>query len=560
MTTNLAIPTRVKRVVLKLVLAGIPFSAAWGQEPSRPEVELPPVESALPASEPSIAELQAQVAELQELMRASLVRQQALEQRVIELQGGPPDQAVVPVQASSGSESLSSVMPGGPSTSSPPPSFAGPGSGSDAQGRSLMPPGYPGASVADMPAAPLSLNGKTKFGPGFQISSEDDEFVIQFHNLTQVDGRFYQQGGQTFSRDTFAVPRQWFIFNGQLTRPFEYYVALNQGFDNLNLLDAFLNIRFDDRFQIRAGRYKTPFTYEFYGLPINGLITPERSQFFNNFGLNRDVGVMAWGSFLDKRIEYAAGIFNGSRNAFIDADNGKDVAAYVNTRPFAFTDSRMLQNFSVGGSLNAGHQIEPRVPRVLRLNVPTTANAAIGTPFLLFNDGVLESGERALWSLHLAWYYRQLSLIGEWQSGYETYAFAETPLERTRSPVQSYYVAAGYFLTGEEVTSRGVVAPLRPFDIRQGRRGPGALELAFRYNYLNVGDEVFTGGFADPNLWTDEVTSIDLGLNWYMTQYIKVFAGWQHSMFGSPVLLRSEPYEQLQLTSDLFWFRFQVYF
>ena len=45
-----------------------------------------------------------------------------------------------------------------------------------------------------------------------------------------------------------------------------------------------------------------------------------------------------------------------------------------------------------------------------------------------------------------------------------------------------------------------------------------------------------------------------------MTQYVKVFAGWQHSMFGSPVLLRAQPYEQLQLTSDLFWFRFQVYF
>ena len=32
-----------------------------------------------------------------------------------------------------------------------------------------------------------------------------------------------------------------------MTKPFEYYVAPSLGFDNVNLLDAFLNIHFDDR-------------------------------------------------------------------------------------------------------------------------------------------------------------------------------------------------------------------------------------------------------------------------------------------------------------------------
>lgn len=541
---------------------------AWGVEVGAQSPPLPTPEVQTPA-EPTIADLQSQVAELQELVRASLSRQQDLERRLSEIQPLVPEAippsvaspAALPAPNPNATASLSSLAPipiggegGGARTRS------GPGSGTDAQGRSLMPPGYPGASMADMPAPARSLDGKVKFGPGFQISTEDDEFVFQFHNLTQVDGRFYEQGGQRTTRDTFGVPRQWFIFNGQLTRPFEYYVAINEGFDNLNLLDAFLNIRYDDRLQIRFGRYKTPFTYEFYGLPINGLITPERSQFFNNFGLNRDVGLMAWGNFFEKRFEYAVGIFNGSRNAFLDFDNNKDVAAYLNARPFAFYDLPALQNFSIGGSLVAGQQLEPRLPPVLRLNVPTTANAVIGVPFLAFRDGVLESGGRALWSLHMAWYYRQLSLIGEWQSGYETYAFAATPQERTPSVTQSYYVAAGYFLTGEQVTSRGVVAPLRPFDPKRGQRGPGAIELAFRYNYLDVGDAVFTGGFSDPNLWTDRVQSIDIGVNWYLTQYVKIFGGWQHNEFGSPVLFRTQPTDQFQLTDDLFWFRFQVYF
>ena len=35
-----------------------------------------------------------------------------------------------------------------------------------------------------------------------------------------------------------------------------------------------------------------------------------------------------------------------------------------------------------------------------------------------------ESGLRAFWSLHMAYYYHHLSLIGEWQSGFDSYAFA----------------------------------------------------------------------------------------------------------------------------------------
>ena len=51
-----------------------------------------------------------------------------------------------------------------------------------------------------------------------------------------------------------------------------------------SLLDVFLDINIDPRFVVRAGRFKTPFTYEFMVEPVQGLILPERSLFFNNFG------------------------------------------------------------------------------------------------------------------------------------------------------------------------------------------------------------------------------------------------------------------------------------
>ena len=68
-----------------------------------------------------------------------------------------------------------------------------------------------------------------KFGPGFEIKTDDEEFFFQFHNLTQFDYRGYQQGGQSPVHDTFAVPRQWFMFSGRITRPVGYFVSVAQG-------------------------------------------------------------------------------------------------------------------------------------------------------------------------------------------------------------------------------------------------------------------------------------------------------------------------------------------
>ena len=56
------------------------------------------------------------------------------------------------------------------------------------------------------------------FDPGFELKSLDDEYQWQFHDLTQVDARVFQQGGQDPVKDTFDVPRQWFMISGRLTK------------------------------------------------------------------------------------------------------------------------------------------------------------------------------------------------------------------------------------------------------------------------------------------------------------------------------------------------------
>ena len=102
-----------------------------------------------------------------------------------------------------------------------------------------------------------------------------------------------------------------------------------------------------------------------------------------------------------------------------------------------------------------------------------------------------------------------------------------------------------------------MLKPIRDFDLRKGKFGLGALELYGRFNPFNMGNQVFTGGLADPNLWTNNLYTVDLGVNWYWTQYIKVTLGWQHAEFGSPVTFAPN---QFQKTSDEAILRMQFYF
>ena len=50
---------------------------------------------------------------------------------------------------------------------------------------------------------------------------------------------------------------------------------------------------------------------------------------------------------------------------------------------------------------------------------------------------------------------------------------------------------------------------------------------------------------------------VDVGANWYLNQFVKVYFDWEHALFGNPVLSTNGQFRQ---SNDLFWVRTQVYF
>ena len=400
---------------------------------------------------------------------------------------------------------------------------------------------------------------------GFGWETEDGELSLRIRASLQTDALTYQQADQDPVHGGIYVPRARLYFQGRLTKPFDYQIAIQRGFSNVDLLNAFLNYTIDDRLRVRFGRFKAPYTYEWYKLNTYQMIAPERSLFSMNFGLNRMLGAMAWGELFGRKLEYAAGVFDGPRNSIQDFNNAKDFVAFFNYRPFDETDSA-LKNLNMGGSVDYGQQNNPLTPAVLRTSTPANSSTINSTdavnsaavPFLAFNSNVREKGLRALWEIHLAYYYKGLSLLAAWESGFDSYGMAGKNNPTVRIPLGGYFVQAAYLLTGETLNDRAFLDPLRPFDLRKGTRGLGAWEVHARFSELQLGNEVFAAGLADKNLWSNQASMVDVGVNWYLNRYVKVMFDWEHAAFGQPVLYKPGP--ALQATSDLFWMRMLLYF
>jgi phosphate-selective porin OprO and OprP len=420
-------------------------------------------------------------------------------------------------------------------------------------------PGYPITDVSSTKRMPITGT----FGPGFQWATADDEFQFRVHLESQFDARIWGQRNQVPANSGFFLPRQRIFFDGNITKRIEYELSINRGLGGtINILNAFINLHFDDRFQIRFGRYFTPFTYDQYAISNYWLPTPERSLFTTNVGLGRQIGLMGWGYLFDKRLDYAAGIFNGSRNSFESLANSMDFVTFLNARPFQESESlEFAKALNLGTSFAFGHQDQAPVPVAFRIGAGGTNADVPGfgvTPFLILNPDVIERGNRLLGSVHAAYFYKSLSLIGEWQYGYGSYATVSNH-SSVQVPFSGFYVVGGYFLTGEEVERRSRVTPLRPFiPTKKGDPiGPGAWELVSRVSELSLGEKIFTSGFANPNLWSNQAITTEVGLNWYWNEYIKMYMFWLHGNFADPVQFRPGG---LQKTADMFWLRFQLYF
>jgi phosphate-selective porin len=128
--------------------------------------------------------------------------------------------------------------------------------------------------------------------------------------MSQFAAEVKDNGKNTTSEFTIRNLRMY--FTGSAGENFSYYFQGNLN-GTFSLLDLKLMYKLDDHFRIDAGRLKTPYSVEYLRNDARISFT-SRSTVASTIGPFRQYGVQLNGSFIEKKIQFTAGAFNGDNS------------------------------------------------------------------------------------------------------------------------------------------------------------------------------------------------------------------------------------------------------
>ena len=372
------------------------------------------------------------------------------------------------------------------------------------------------AKAADKtPQATLDKKGLKFVSPDNKYSlSLNAQVNVDVHSFGNDAGAFIDETQDRLLRLTFA---------GQAGNASFRLVPEFGGTSSASasLVDGYVEYRFGDLLQVRAGKFKSPLGLERLQSDPDVIFT-ERGH-STNLVPNRDDGVQLFGTALSGALEYQLGVFNGASdgvNFNNDLDNKKDVAGRVFVQPFANTDIVALQGFGIGWAGSDGKHLG------------TTGNTQLPgykTPgqqtFFKYNTNVFSNGKETRSNPQAWFYFENFGVLADYvevKQDVKLVAAAATLKHKALD------VSGSWVLTGESVGYKGGVKPNANFD---GKGGWGALELTARYGYTDVDDATFTGGFASPTASASKATSTGFGLAWYWSENLKLIADFDHTKF-----------------------------
>jgi len=378
--------------------------------------------------------------------------------------------------------------------------------------------------------AKVGVNSKE----GFYIKSNNGQYTLRLKGLVQADARFFLKDDLNTISDQFLVRRVRPIFEGTLTKYFDFRIMPDFGSGTITLQDAYADIKpFHQYFKIRGGKFKPPVGLERLQSASN-LFSIERGL-PTNLVPNRDIGFQLFGEFLEGTIQYAVAGFDGvpdntsgGLNAF-DGDNtdGKDFAGRVFFHPFRKTEIEPLKKlgFGVAGTFGtqSGSPTGTNLPSYKTIGQNTFFNYITGAAPTAANT-VVASGERHRITPQLYYYYKSFGLFGEYVSSSTEVSIGSNSTQLTH---QAWQAAAEYFLTGEEDNWTGVVVK-RPINPKKGQWG--AVSVGARYNEQRNDPNSFPI-YANPATSAQRARAWGAVVNWHLNNNFKFTVSYDQTRF-----------------------------
>ena len=376
------------------------------------------------------------------------------------------------------------------------------------------------------------------FDDGFLLQTRvKDLFSMRIGTLLQADYRYFNyDSDEDPDKNKFDIRRARLILEGHLLNRFSYKFQYEfQGAGSRRLMDAYVDTRILPYLSVRVGQFKTPFGFEQYSADKN-IPFAERSMGFLLTPL-RDVGLMAHGSFWDRRVNYGVGIFNG--DGVDDSVGGDEDSPGLVGRavfmPFKDLGGPFWDGLQFGGSFSYS--------KVDRNNVNIKAKTTGLTTFFDVNASakfniIREAKSQTRYGAELAWVYGPLLAWGEYIN--LKFSDVQTSSDEFNINVTDYYGALLWMVTGEKPSIKGgKIQPIKPSrNLWQG--GWGALGLAVRYDSFDAGDSAYDY-LIQEGISVRKATSYTVALNWYLNPYVRLLIDASRTDFDRPLLIDRDP-------------------
>lgn len=393
-----------------------------------------------------------------------------------------------------------------------------------------------------VPAQKAEAPNQAGVRQGISITSPNGELQLRFRALLQVDYRDYlDQEPPNTAVNTFILRRVRPILEGTAYEKFDFRFTPDFGNSTVNgtttqsipqIYDAYIDANLYQELKVRVGKFKPPLGLERLQSAAD-LLFAERA-FPTLLVPSREIGLMLFGEVLDRKLFYAAGVFNGAvDNASSqtgDANNGKDFDLRLFTQPWINTDSKALRGLGLGIAYGRGVQqgtgvANPQLPTYL-----TTGQQA----FFTYAVGAHASGERVTWAPQLYYSVGRFGVLAEYTN---TAQFVTRSTNTQNVSNNAWQVALSWVLTGEDASFRGVI-PTNNFNLKKGTWGD--LELVARISKLSVDSNAFIGPaaaqLAVPTTQANKATDYGIGLGWDLSRELRIMLDYDQTAFkgGAP--------------------------
>jgi phosphate-selective porin OprO/OprP len=351
------------------------------------------------------------------------------------------------------------------------------------------------------------------------ISEPTGAFTFKPRGVIEADaGAFFERKGGYDFNDGTAFRRARLGFEGTALKNFAYRIEVDFAGNAVSLLDAYLQYTKIPKTVLTIGQHKAPFGLESNNSDNYNTFL-ERGMFtnaFGNVGAERRIGISA--AYAPREtLNFQVGIFGDnesiSRSAVAPATDTPDESVGLNARATwePVFDTGKIVHFGLSGfyrsSLKAG-DVEDAVRLSDRPNIRIDNG-------LIVDSGVI-TGVRSLRYAGA----EAAAVIGPFTLAGEAGRLWLDRPELSNESFDGFYGYASYFLTGETRPFKGGnFDRVRPFT-EFGKDGIGALEIAARYDRLDLGNTPVLARAGN------EAQSFTLGLNWYLNPFAKLMFNW----------------------------------